>query len=338
MKRGILCLVLCLLLTACTDSGEPPKQSAPLLGGAAEMEEEATLLRVNGREIPAWRCLYWLARACDTVCAAYQAAGMEPDWTAVIEGQSLADYAKAQALSDTVLYAVVETWAEQYGCIGEETAGVQTEPAPELGLDEARAAELDRVGRMYGQLYALFCTEGSVLSPSEETLTAFAEENGWVGFDRILVSFGEDREAAESKAEELFSRLNDAADAEKEFAALAAEGDDPAGSRTLRLRAGGLEDVLRDALEHLAVGQYSGILETEEGFSILLRQKPGRNSLLEPCFDYLLQRAAEEAEVQSTAAYMELDASSFYRALRQLRKEKFPPEMTKKRTEVETRE
>lgn len=326
MKRGLLCLVLCLLLTACGGSVEPPQQSMPLLGSAAEMEEDAILLRVNGRDVPAWRCLYWLARACDAICAEYQAAGMEPDWTAVVGGQSLADYAKAQALSDTVLYAVVENWAEQYGCAGGEVTGILTEPAPELGLDEARAAELDRVGRMYGQLYTLFCTEGSVLSPPEETMEAFAEENGWVGFDRILVSFGEDREAAEDRAEDLFSRLNAAGDAAAEFAALAAEGDDPAGSRTLRLSAGELENGLRDALEHLAVGQYSGILETEEGFSILLRQKPDRQVLLEPCFDRLLQRAAEGAEVQSTAAYTELDVPSFYRALRQLRKELFTPE------------
>lgn len=318
MKRGLACMLLCLCLTACIAEA-PPQKPLQLLGDAAGLDENAALLRVDGREIPAWRFLYWLARACDTVCAEYRAAGMEPDWAAVVDGQSLADYVKACALSDTALYAVVENWAERYGCADTADAPAQMPAAAELGLDAARAAELDRVGQMYRRLYELFCTEGSVLSPSEETLAAFAAEQGWLAYERILIPFGTDRDAAREKAAELFARLNEAEDAAAEFALLAASGADPAGPYTLPPGTETEETILRDALAHLAVGQYSGILETAEGFSILMRRQPDSAALLEPAFDGLMQSTAEAAAVESTAECTALDVPSFYRALQRLR-------------------
>ena len=39
MKRGILCLALCLLLTACGVGEELPAPQEPLLGSAANLEE-----------------------------------------------------------------------------------------------------------------------------------------------------------------------------------------------------------------------------------------------------------------------------------------------------------
>ena len=318
-----MCLVLCLSLTGCAAAPQLSQtpNAAPLLGGAAGLDEEEILLRVDGREIPAWRYLYWLARACDTICGEYRAAGMEPDWTAAPEGRSLAEYAKSRALSDTALYAVVENLAERCGCAGEEEAAL-LRPVPELGLNEARAAELDRVGQMYQELYALFCTEGSAISPSEEELSAFAAENGWIGYEQIVVAFGEDRAAAKAQAAELFSRLNAAEDAAAEFSALAAAGGGAVGLQTLGPDDGGAA-AARDALEHLSVGQYSGILETEDGFAVFLRCQPRREDLLEPCFDALLRDAAESAEVQAAAAYTALDVPSFYRSLEQLREDIF---------------
>ena len=326
IKRRALCLALCLLLTACGVGEERPEPPEPLLGRAAELEEESVLLVVDGREIPAWQYLYWLARACDTLCAEDRAAGRETDWTAEVGGQSLADYAKSQALTDTVLYAVVENWAEESGCTGETGGSTLLQSLPELGLDEERALRLERVGLLYARLYRLFRTEGSGISPAEEALASFADGNGWAGYERILVPFGEDRNAARTRAEALFSRLNAAEDAVGEFAALAAEEADPAPPRTVCLADAAPGDVLADALEHLAVGQYSGILETDEGFSILLRCPPEREALLEPYFDHLLQTKVNEVRVQSAAAYGALEVPAFYRALQRLRQETLLPQ------------
>ena len=338
MKKRVtaLALLLCLTLTACGGERDSGGQ-ASFLGRAAEIREDLTLLTVDGREVPAWRYLYWLAYTCDRIRDRYQEAGTALDWAAPVTGGTLADYAKDQALADTALYATVENWAERYGCAlteedresmeaswaenaeshGGETAYLAALEA--LGLDRQRAQELEGVGVLYGKLYALCGQEGSALAPDQAALTAFAEERGGVTVDRILVAAGEDREAARQRAAEIFSRLNGAADQGTEFAALAAAGDDPAGPRTLQPGEETLPPSLLEAAEELAEGQCSGILESEEGFSILRRLPTDPAALAEDYFDHLLQTAAENAAVETAEPYEKLDAAAFYQALEDLR-------------------
>lgn len=338
MKKRVtaLALLLCVTLTAC--GGKPDSRGqASFLGGAADMPEDAALLTVDGREVPAWRYLYWLAYTCDRVRDRYREAGTALDWSAPVTGGTLADYAKDQALADTALYATVENWAEEYGCAlteedrktletswdeqAEAKGGVEAYLAAleRMGLDKQRAQELEGVGLLYGKLYALYKEAGSALAPDQEALAAFGGESGLLTVDRILVAAGEDREAARQRAAEIFTRLNGAADQAAEFAALAAAGDDPAGPRTLRPGEDGLPDALMDAAAELAEGQCSGILESEEGLSILRRLPTDREALLDGYFDYLLQTAAENAAVKTEAAYGGLNAAAFYQALEDLR-------------------
>ena len=315
MKYRIWCLtlVLCLLLSACGDSDDRPRQ-ASLLKDVSPLEETEILLVVDGREVPAWRYLYWLGRACSSIRAEYEAAGLELDWTAAAETGTLAEYVKQQALADTVLYATVENWAEQYGCAAVEN-GEKT--AADMGLTQTQAEELAATGRMYAQLYELFCTEGSSLAPAAEELTAFAEKQGWVTYDRIFVVAGEDRTAAAEKAAELFSRLNAAADQMAEFTALMAETQSPAEAQTVRLGDGTLSPAEEDALTTLEEGQYSGILEIEDGFCILRRRPPHGFAVREAYFDELLREAADEAVVQAASAYEALDVAEFDQKIRE---------------------
>ena len=102
----------------------------------------------------------------------------------------------------------------------------------------------------------------------------------------------------------MFSCLNGAEDPAKEFAALAAEGDDSAGPR--QSDASVWNEELLEAARSLAVGQYTGILESEEGFSILMRLEPDLSGIREAHFDSLLQQAAEDAEVVLQPLYYEL--------------------------------
>ena len=118
-KRTItLALLLCLILTAC--GGREDSRSQGLFQRASGMDEDAVLLTVDGREVPAWRYLYWLDRGCGRLQEQYRSAGLPLDWNAPLEGGTLADYVKDQALADTALYATVENWAETYGCALDE--------------------------------------------------------------------------------------------------------------------------------------------------------------------------------------------------------------------------
>lgn len=330
-RMGALALALCLTLSGCALKKE--EESASLLGRAAGLGEELALVTVDGREVPAWRYLYWLAFTCDQVREKYKDSGLSLDWEAPVPGGTLADYAKDQALADTALYATVENWAERYGCALSETeraalaktweeqsAAHGGEEAylkelADLGLDRLRAEELSKVGMLYAKLYDLCLTEGSELSGLLKT-------EGALTVDRILISAGEDREAARERAEEVFSRLNGAEDPEAAFPALAAEGDDTAGPRSLLPGDGSLPKALEEAARALEEGQYSGILESEEGFSILRRlASAGGEEPAGEAFDRLLQAAAEGALVRTAPAYDALDAAAFDQALTELREE-----------------
>ncbi len=327
-RMAALALALCLVLGGCALKKEG--EDASLLGRAAGFGEELALLTVDGREIPAWRYLYWLAFTCDQVREKYKDSGLTLDWETPVTGGTLADYAKDQALANTALYATVENWAERYGCVlseAERAALVETwreqaearggeeaylKELADLGLDRLRSEELTEVGMLYAKLYQLCLVEGSELSGLLGTVDSLT-------VDRILIRNGEDREAAREKAAEVFSRLNGAEDPAAAFSALALEGDDPAGPRTFLPGDGTLPQALEEAAEALEEGQYSGILESEEGFSILRRLAGEGKSLAGEVFDRLLQEAAEGAQVQTAPAYDSLDAAAFDAALLELR-------------------
>lgn len=325
----VLALVICLGLSGCAMRKE--EEDASLLGRAAKLGEELALLTVDGREIPAWRYLYWLAFTCDQIRETYKDSGLTLDWEAPVSGGTLADYAKDQALANTALYATVETLAERYGCaLSERERASLTELWEEqsaahggeaaylkelanLGLDRLRSEELAEVGMLYAKLYDLGLTEGSELSDLLGTADSLT-------VDRILISAGEDREAAREKAAEVFSRLNGAEDPAAAFPVLAAEGDDKAGPRSLAPGDGTLPQALEEAAKALEEGQYSGILESQEGFSILRRLASEGEALAGEAFDRLLQTTAEEALIQTTPAYDGLSAADFDKALTELRK------------------
>lgn len=332
MKKriGALALALSLSLSGC--AVREKAEDASLLGRAAELGEELVLLTVDGREVPAWRYLYWLAFTCGQVREKYKDANLDLDWNTPVTGGTLADYAKDQALANTALYATVENWAERYGCAlseAERTALAETwaeqaaahggeeaylKELADLGLDRPRAEELAKVGMLYAKLYDLALTGEGELAGLLETVDSLT-------VDRILVSAGEDREAARERAAELFSRLNSAEDPAAAFPALAAEGDDGAGPRTLLPGDGTLPQSLEEAAEALEEGQCSGILESEEGFSILRRLTSEGGAAAGEAFDRLLQDAVEEAPVRTTPAYDALDAAAFDKALMELRGE-----------------
>lgn len=329
MKKTVAVLLLCLCLTACAAPAAP----GGILGQASGLDEEEILLTVDGREVPSWRYLYWLAYTCDRVAARYRDAGAVLDWQAPLDGGTLADYAKDQALADTALYATVENWAERYGCrlSDQERQTVDgdwdqraeepgyLEKLAVLGLDRERALELNEVGTLYAKLCVLADQPDSVLAPGKEALDAFAAGDGRITVDRILVAAGEDRDAAREKAAEAFAELNGAEDQGTVFETLAKAGDDKTGPRTILPGDGQLPQELVEAAQTLAVGQCSGILESDEGFSILRRLAPEAAEIAEDYFDSRLQEAAAGAQMTLSEAYDRLDAAAFYKELEALR-------------------
>lgn len=92
MIAAALAVFLSLTLAACgkKEAGED------LLSQASGIPSDEVLLTVDGREVEAWRYLYWLAYTCDAIQTAYDDAGAELDWDADMEAGTLSDYAGEQ--------------------------------------------------------------------------------------------------------------------------------------------------------------------------------------------------------------------------------------------------
>ena len=325
LRLGGIVLALCVTLCACgvieyaptAADNAPAPDSLP--GRAANLPEEEVLLTVDGRDIPAWRYLYWLSLACDRVLAQSGA----PDWESVRE----------QALMNTALYASVETLAERYGVKLDEAAreavaerwrqrcaayGGEEAYLKEIaryGLNRERAEALFRVGALYGKLREL-CGDGGALAPSQAELDALAKASGDIQIDRILSADG-DRNAAKRRAEAFFNQLNGASNQAALFSELTWEGADHSGPRSLK--EGVFDERLTRAAQALQIGQISGIIESDDGFSILRRLPPEQNALLETWLRRVVEETAQSADVEVTERYLALNPSEFSAALKELR-------------------
>lgn len=292
MKRIFPLLCAALLLTACAArEKEAPAPAADLPA------DDEVLLIINGREVPAWRYLCWLERAC-------AAAAKEADFSD-FSGQT-GETVKARALFDTALYAAVEDMADRYGVTltVEEAAAADTSAWSSLPAEHG--AELAAVAALYAKLCALATAPDSALSPDADTLTAFAQENNCITLDRILIPAGE---GAADAAAALYARLNGGGQAA--FDAAKPESADAAGPRTFRMGDGTMSLALESAAAVLEPGQLSGILETGEGYSILLRLPTDLTDVVIPWLDDQLKTATETADVQTTVEYDTLDVSAF---------------------------
>lgn len=340
MKRCIaFCLALgaALSLTACgggdTEGG--------LLCEASGIRPDTVLLSVDGGRVrPAIPLLAGLRLRLHRRLLRQRGGDPVGD---TVSGQSLEDYAKDQALQNAALYATVETWAEDYGCTltDEDRTAMDREwaaRAAQYGGEEAYLAVLARMGLdraeaeaisgdyyLYEHLYDLYCTEGSELAPAEHDLETFAQEQGYLTVDHIWLSTAavdpadaEAVAACRAKAEEAFSKLNGSADPAHDFAVLAATYSDetdrdqhPSGY-TFTVGDGTLPAACEEAAQALEEGQFSGVVEADDGFYLILRKPVDLEAVAPDYFDALLQAAADSADISTTRTYADLDVSRFY--------------------------
>ena len=250
-----------------------------------------TLLIIDGREIPAWRYLCWL----------------EQEWAAVQTGTASFDAAdaaavKEQALLDTAVYAAVETMAAQYGLslTAEEAAVTTAWPT----LSASRRRELAQTGALYAKLCTLVSSPESLHPAHSASLTAFAA--GCITLESILIPPGE---GAQQRAAEIFAAVNSGG--ESAFNRSMAQSADTAGKRTFLPGDGILSSALENAAATLEEGHFSGILESEEGFSILLRLPTELTDVALRWLDEHLLTLAESADIQTTPEYENLDVNGF---------------------------
>lgn len=330
-----LAVLLALSLAGCGGEKAEEERTSGLYYEACGISPDAVLLTVDGREVPAWRYLYWLTWGCDQLSEAYDAAGLTLDWSETVEGTDLASYVRQQALDNTVLYATVENWAEQYQVeITEadqpeldslwakqaEEAGGEEEYLAQMadrGLERSEAEALCADALLYRKLSQLSAESGSAVAPAEGAVEAFAEEQGYLTLEWLTVPVDEeaDRESCRQQAASLFSQINASTDPAAAFAALEETYGTGEGGRTFLPGRGILPAAVEEAAETLEEDQWSGILEADDGFYLLLRRPLDTDAVAADYFDSRLQQAAQEADIVTTSAFDALEVPAFYERL-----------------------
>ena len=108
------------------------------------------------------------------------------------------------------------------------------------------------------------------------------------------------------------------ADPAHDFAVLAATYSDetdrdqhPSGY-TFTVGDGTLPAACEEAAQALEEGQFSGVVEADDGFYLILRKPVDLEAVAPDYFDALLQAAADSADISTTRTYADLDVSRFY--------------------------
>ena len=100
MRKNVIipALLLSLLLTACSMGEAEADSGRNSFWAEMDMDAAEPVLTVDGREVPAWKYLWWLAENCEAMEEACAAAGVTADWEATLETGTLADYVERQAV------------------------------------------------------------------------------------------------------------------------------------------------------------------------------------------------------------------------------------------------
>lgn len=355
MRRGLAVALSAVLLTGvlsgCGSSYDPVKEVMGYPGSTV-------LFKVDGNDVTASDYFFWMAKNADYVASYYSAMGGAVDWTASIDGDggaTMDEYVKSESQNTAVVYSVVaaKAAAAGYEFTAEDKADYDeqcAETKEQLGGEEAYQdylktmcltddlmLELSKVGVVYSHMEAGLCADGGEYAPAEGELAQYADDNGLLCAKHILLltkdmSTGEalpDDQKAEkrAKAEELLAQLQAISDPEElktKFDELMQANSEDSGLQSnpdgYVFGDGEMVQPFEDATKALAPGQISGIVESDFGYHIILRQDPAdapalREEWQAQKMDGVLEQWVEEAQIETTQTYDDLTTADFYEKL-----------------------
>lgn len=355
MRRGLAVALSAVLLTGvlsgCGSSYDPVKEVMGYPGSTV-------LFKVDGNDVTASDYFFWMAKNADYVASYYSAMGGAVDWTASIDGDggaTMDEYVKSESQNTAVVYSVVaaKAAAAGYEFTAEDKADYDeqcAETKEQLGGEEAYQdylktmcltddlmLELSKVGVVYSHMEAGLCADGGEYAPAEGELAQYAADNGLMCAKHILLltkdmSTGQvlaDDQKAEkrAKAEELLTQLqaiSDPAELETKFDELMQANSEDSGLQSnpdgYVFGEGEMVQPFEDAVKALEPGQISGIVESDYGYHIILRQDPAdapalREEWQAQKMDGVLEQWVEEAQIETTQTYDDLTTADFYEKL-----------------------
>ena len=346
MKRlTALLLALCMMLTMVACAPEEEDTAAQGEGVYYEvtgLDPEAVMLTVDGLEVTNRMYLYWLVYTMESLSSSMpdlvDDAGLLKWDEEVSEGQTVEDLVREETLNTAKMYMTVENWAEEYGITltDDEKAIIDQDLdsyAEQLGGEEMYEAYLwdqgitDELNRRlsydyytYSKFHDATMEPGSPLYITDDVLYQYEEITpDTVLADHILLTKGEDAEAnmeAYAAMEQILEMLDQAGDsAPAVFSYIAGQiSQDPGRSYYpngyLVTEDADFLPEFKEAALALEENEYSGIVETEAGYHIILR-RPIRQYVADDYLSGLMTVAMDNAEVTYSEAYETLDVRQF---------------------------
>ncbi len=322
-KTGIAaCLLAAALLSGCTPKlpGSAQEKEHDIVQEVLGVPGDTTLLTVEGVEVPAERYLFWLVNSIETQ-KYYEDLETDEDWIQQVNGMTMRDALKADALQALVLYQVVENHAAERGVTAsqedlEELDAQLKDLEEQAGGAEYFRNRLDSVCidlenfrainlvPYLDEALAQQMEEQGELEVTEEDIDSFIEENSLYGAKHILISTrrinadgsgyeeysDEEKAQAFQKAQDLRKQLKDAGDDLELFDKLMNEhsedGRNEDGTLAMpdgytQVYGGQMVPEFEEGAMALQVGEISEPIQSQFGYHIILRLPLEREELKE---------------------------------------------------------
>lgn len=316
------------LLAAALLSGCAAQNPVPTAAGGHDIVQEVlgvpgstTILAIDGVDVEAEKYLFWLVNSIETQKYYGYALETDEDWIQQVNGLTIRDAIKMDALDTLTLYQVVETNALANGVeLTQEQTDEINAQIQDL-IDQAGGEEyfqnrldgvcigkdnfiaMNRIQYLDQGLSEKLEAEGA-LDVTSEDVDSFIEENGLYGAKHILLStrrtnadgtgyedFSDEEKAQVlEKANDLRRQLKDAGDSEEKFDELMNEYSEDGRNEDGTLAApdgytmayaGQMVPEFEAGALALEVGQISEPIQTDYGYHIILRIPVDRTALEE---------------------------------------------------------
>ena len=345
---GLSALLLTGLLAGCGAPAEPVSDSSDIAFQTAGITRDTVLLTIDGTEVTADEYLFWLQSIISEASGNSQLPEGE-DWTtAEIDGVPAVEYLKTQALETSKVFTVIANQAakEDVTLSQEDQDSLQAQldqfeaqlPLYYPGMTlqdwlDGQCVSLETFQRLNGvQLLAQnlqdALVEDGALSITDEDLDGLVTElmGETYKVKHILLAFpekeadnqvtDEEKAAVKAEADTLLAQIR------------AADGNLTAPDGYLAY-SGQMVAPFEEASLALEPGAFSEPVETTYGYHLILRLEmtdEDRQELREMVRPYqinlrmteLNERWMDEAVVETTQAYQDLDPKAFYDKLTQL--------------------
>ena len=308
---------------------------------ASNIRSDAALLTVDGEKVTAEEYLYYVAQSGLNYhyMLSYSGAGDSVDWDMPLDETgtvTLRDSVLAQARQAVVQNAVIRRMAKDA-----DITPTQTElDRFRQQLDQLRAQYGDdfrQVLKQYGltetlweTLYTTSCLAlhlqeayvSGALRPDDAALTELVADHGLAMARSLFVStaYMDETGIAKAKADAqgYQKRILAAEDPAAELAAINTELGVAEAENTASVYHCGHEgetDAVCLALKDLQVGELSALVETDEGFYLLLRQEMDMDTVAKVQFSEDLEEAMAAAQVRESKNMARVDVGAFVESM-----------------------